>query len=87
MDQEVRRFDVHLYPVVHLKTPRVEAYNQMVAIKGALEGFARARVFDGPDNTFVGEAGHYLVDEFDDHDNLVQSIVVTEDDLKKWEAR
>jgi len=87
MEQEVRSFDVHLYPVVHLKIPRVEAYSQMAAIKKALEGFAKFRVFDGPDNTFVGEAGHYLVDEFDGRDNLVQSIVVNEDDLKKWEAR
>ena len=86
MEQEVRRFSVHVYPVVHFEIKEVEAYNHMAAIKRALSRFESAVNSEGPTN-FIGDAGHYLVDEFDDHDNLIQSIVVNEDDLKKWEAR
>ena len=76
-------FDVHVYPVVRIKIPDIEAASQMEAIKKAREEFSRACNIIGTDAEFAEEIAYYLVDEVGDEE-FDNSNFIDEADFVKW---
>ena len=57
-----QRFDVHLFPVVRLRVPGVEAESPQAAIEKALEQTDLHSRFAGDDGEYAEELSHFLVD-------------------------
>jgi hypothetical protein len=63
-----RTYDVHLFPVVRMKIPGVQAESQTEAIKKAIEGFAFSSPFVFGDAEYADELEFFLVDEVGDEE-------------------
>ena len=61
-------YDVHLFPVVRLKFPRVQAESQTEAIEKAIEGFHSSLPSAFVDAEYADELEYFLVDEVGDEE-------------------
>ena len=71
MDKPVKKFNVHVFPVVRVKICDIKASSQTEAIKKArkLRDLEALSELD-PDVTYADEISHFLVDEQGDDEHL-----------------